>query len=440
MSSQKFGPASRWLTTIDIDVSGQRNSVAFSADGDWFYCVQEGAVLKLSVSSFAVVATCLLPEVNSGEGIGLAYIAGIALTPDDNTLYVSTFGLLASRNVFGGEDYPVLFAIDTALMTTVSSCPPETISSLMAGEWGFDGSIQLSGLLLTTVESVGWDIPIGSLLFSACIGENWTNGLSYAFAINPSDYSVISTVGPFIDYLGAPFPYPVSEPSIWCQADDGQIYVADGNGGEGSDGYFYQGTVWLMNDSPSPIGPASVLDVVPYNDGVLVAAGGVESFSGFSAWPEDEDAGVYYLTTSGRSEVVPSSVLTPAFPQASGICVIDDIFWLIATSNDEEDIEPVLFMWNQIESEVRSTSFHIPADLVSNIYTSIFLSVDKTLLFLFGRTGGIVVLASSTAPPTRQYPRDDQLGIGSARIRLGKASPPRSTQYSTRVGHRGTYS
>jgi hypothetical protein len=43
----------------------------------------------------------------------------------------------------------------------------------------------------------------------------------------------------------------------------------------------------------------------------------------------------------------------------------------------------------------------------------------------------------STKPPMRQHPRDDK--AGSARVKAGRANPPKSTQSSARVGFRGTY-
>lgn len=46
---------------------------------------------------------------------------------------------------------------------------------------------------------------------------------------------------------------------------------------------------------------------------------------------------------------------------------------------------------------------------------------------------------SSTPPPTRQKPRDDNLSLGAARQRVGKGQPS-SVQNSYRVGGRGTYS
>jgi hypothetical protein len=44
-----------------------------------------------------------------------------------------------------------------------------------------------------------------------------------------------------------------------------------------------------------------------------------------------------------------------------------------------------------------------------------------------------------TAPPQRQYPREDATGLGGARQKVGRGNPPKSRQFSTRQGFKGTY-
>lgn len=68
------------------------------------------------------------------------------------------------------------------------------------------------------------------------------------------------------------------------------------------------------------------------------------------------------------------------------------------------------------------------------------IAPTKTTIFLTAGGWHITTAPTVTVPaPNRQYPRDDNLGVGSPRQRGGKGGPS-SRQHSNRQGHRGTYS